>query len=244
MAFKTAKQYNDERFGGMFLLRNDGDCKDVIFLYRNEADVLVADTHYVKSADYSGYVHCTGRGCPACGKGLRIQTKLFIPLYDVESGEILFWDRSMQFENQLMQDVFERYPNPSEYVFRITRHGVARDVNTTYSIQAIAQNTYKSYNEICRENNTSFPECFEKVCKEVSSQNLSSMLSSDNVAGTGAASGVSGGLPNYQITPRAPRGAAAAADAPATVSTPASSGVSVPAEDWDDEDLDESAPNF
>ena len=65
MAFKTAREYNEDRFGGLFLLRNDGDYADVIFLYRSLDDVLIADTHYIKSADYSGYVHCCGRGCPA-----------------------------------------------------------------------------------------------------------------------------------------------------------------------------------
>ena len=69
MAFKTVESYNEARFGGFFLLRNDGDFADVVFMYRNKDDVLVADTHYVKGSDYSGYVHCCGRGCPACSKG-------------------------------------------------------------------------------------------------------------------------------------------------------------------------------
>ena len=83
MGFKSVTSYNEEKFNGLFLLRNDGDSADVIFLDRNIDDVLVADTHYVKSADYSGYVHCCGKGCPACAKGIRIQTKLFIPLYNI-----------------------------------------------------------------------------------------------------------------------------------------------------------------
>ena len=33
MAFKTAKTYNDERFGELFMLRNDGDYADVVILY-------------------------------------------------------------------------------------------------------------------------------------------------------------------------------------------------------------------
>mgnify|MGYP007065811507 CR=1 FL=1 len=84
MAFKSMKTYNDERYHGFFLLRNDGDFADVIFLYQNIEDVLVADVHYIKSAKKSGYVHCCGEGCPACAKGIRVQTKLFIPVYNSE----------------------------------------------------------------------------------------------------------------------------------------------------------------
>ena len=247
MAFKTAKQYNEERFGGMFLLRNDGDSRDVIFLYRNEADVLVADTHYIKSADYSGYVHCTGKGCPGCAygeKGLRVQTKLFIPLYDIQSGELLFWDRTMQFENQLMTQVFEKYPNPSEYVFRITRHGAARDVNTTYSIMAVGTNDVKSYDQIMRENKTCSPDVYERVCKSVTNSTMSSMLSTSGNNGNGSGSGYSAsgaGLPSYQVTPRAPK-----ADIPSAATIPpATAGVSVPgpSEDWDEDDMADE-PNF
>ena len=91
MAFKKVNDYNQEKFGGLFLLRNNGDYADVIFMYRSVDDVLVADTHYIKSADYSGYVHCQGRNCPACAKGIRVQTKLFIPMYNITDNELQFW---------------------------------------------------------------------------------------------------------------------------------------------------------
>lgn len=200
MAFKKVNDYNNDKFGGLFLLRNDGDSADVIFMYRSVDDVLVADTHYVKSADYSGYVHCTGRGCPACGKNIRVQTKLFIPMFNVTAGELQFWDRTMRFDNQLQQDVFAKYPNPSEFVFRITRHGVANDVNTTYSIMAIGRNNYKSYNEILAENNIKYPDHYETVCKEVSATELTSMLNSGSANGSNSFNGSA--MPEYQATPR------------------------------------------
>lgn len=198
MGFKTVKNYNEERFGGMFILRNDGDSADVIFLYRNMDDVLVADTHYIKSPEYSGYVHCCGRGCPACAKGIRVQTKLFIPVYNLTENQLQFWDRSMQFEPQLNQDVFAKYPNPSEFVFRITRKGAPRDVNTTYSIMAVAKNTELSYDKICADNNTTFPEHYSKVCKDISSGDLYRMINSSN---TEASTPVSE-MPSYSVTPR------------------------------------------
>lgn len=60
MGFKSIEQFNEERYGNKFILPNDGDFADVIFLYKSAKEVLVADAHYVKSADYSGYVHCNG----------------------------------------------------------------------------------------------------------------------------------------------------------------------------------------
>lgn len=198
MAFKKVKDYNEEKFGGLFRLQNDGDYADVIFMYRSEDDVLVADTHYIKSADYTGYVHCCGRGCAACGKGIRVQTKLFIPMYNIQANEIQFFDRTMRFEPQLQQDVFSKYPNPSEYVFRITRHGAAGDVNTTYQIVAIARNNIKSYDQICAEQKAVFPDYYEHICKEIDNGTLYSMLNTaqDEVTST------SSDMPEYQIKPR------------------------------------------
>lgn len=201
MAFKTVKSYNQEKFGGLFLLRNDGDYADVIFLYSSEADVLVADAaHYVKSSEYSGYVHCCGAGCPACSKNIRVQSKLFIPLYNLTAndgaGEIQFWDRTMRFEPQLHQDVFANFPNPSEIVFRVTRHGVANDVSTTYEIQAIGRNTSNPLSKILSDNHISFPDYYNTICKDLRISELSRMLNT-NSESTGYSE-----MPSYQVTPR------------------------------------------
>lgn len=198
MAFKTVTQYNEERFGGLFLLRNDGDSANAVFLYQSPEDVLVADTHYIKSAGYSGYVHCTEHGCPACAKNIRVQTKLFIPLFNLSAnegkGEIQFWDRSIRFENQLSKDVFEKYNNPSEVVFRITRHGAAGSVDTTYEIQAVGRNTVMSYHEILAANKATMPAYYENVCKSVTAAELTTMLNSSGDTNSG--------LPAYTPTPR------------------------------------------
>lgn len=193
MAFKSVKSYNDERFGGMFLLRNDGDYADVVFLYPSVDDVLVADTHYIKSPEYSGYVHCCGKGCPACAKNIRVQTKLFIPLYNIDAREIQFWDRGIRFETQLQNDVFSKYPDPSNYVFRITRHGVANSVDTSYEITAVGRNTFAPYAQILADHHTSMPEHYENVCKEIQPSKLNDMLNASAKS-----------TPNepYQVTPR------------------------------------------
>lgn len=197
MAFKSIQTYNEERYGGFFRLVNDNDSADVIFLYRGVQDVLVGDVHYIKSADYSGYVHCCGRGCPACGKGIRVQPKLFIPLYNLTTNQIEFWDRAVSFETQLKADVFNKFPNPSEFVFRITRHGVPRDLNTKYDISVIGRNSQEPYDEILKRFNITMPDHYETICKSVESNDLYTMLTaSDSV------SSASSDLPDYSVTPR------------------------------------------
>ena len=177
MGFKSALDYNEERYGNLFTLRNDKDFADVIFLYQSVRDVLVADVHYIKSADYSGYAHCCGKGCPACAKGIRVQNKLFIPLYNITNRKIEFFDRSTRFENQLMTDVFDKYPNPSEYVFRITRNGEAGSQDTRYVIQAVAKNSSMPYAKILADNNAKMPDYYENVCKDLSPSALQDLLS-------------------------------------------------------------------
>lgn len=235
MGFKTMKSYNDERFGGLFLLRNDGDYADVIFMYRSMDDVLIADTHYIKSADYSGYVHCCNRGCPACGKDIRVQTKLFIPLYNIsapDGGELQFWDRSARFDTQLTQAVFAKCANPSEYVFRITRHGAANDINTTYEIVVVGKNSFKSYDEILADNGVTFPEYYENVCKDFSSSALYNML---NTSSKSASSSISD-VPNYSVTPRVATNVSAPVDLNTVAGISDSSTVDVDSTEFDSDD--------
>lgn len=198
MAFKSINKYNEEKYGGLFRLPEDGDSAEVIFLYRNINDVLIGDMHYIKSADYSGYVHCCGRGCPACGKGIRVQTKLFIPLYNLTDNEIQFWDRGNTFEHQLSNDVFKNYPNPCDFVFRITRHGVRGSVDTTYSIEAIGKNSQESYDQILDKFGIKMPDHYETIAREYDAGTLSSMLTTPANNNS-----YDGDLPDYSVTPRA-----------------------------------------
>lgn len=199
MAFKKITDYNEERFGNFFLLRNDGDFADVVFLYKSFDDVLVADAHYVKSNDYTGYIHCCGAGCPACAKGLRVQNKLFIPLYNISAGEIQFFDRSIRFQNQLESEVFSKFANPSDYVFRIIRHGAAGSFETTYEIVVAGHINGTSYDKICADNNVTFPNYYSTVCKDLTVSEVSALFTASAMSNSAS---VSGDMPSYTVTPR------------------------------------------
>lgn len=199
MAFKTVKDYNEDRYKDLFILKNDGDYADVIFLYQSDQDVLVASVHYIKSNEYSGYVHCLGDGCPACERGIRTQTKLFIPLYDIKDRKIKFFDRSIKFEPQLQKDVFASFPNPSEFVFRITRHGEAGSMETYYSIQAIGKNSFTTYQDILNASNSDALQIYEKICRSTDCGTMMTMLSNVN---NSASPSAPVNMPEYKITPR------------------------------------------
>ncbi len=199
MAFKSVEEFNDSRYHGMFRLINDKDSADVIFLYRSKRDELVADAHYIKSANYSGYVHCCGKGCPACAKGIKVQSKLFVPLYNIKQNDVIqerieFWDRSINFDKQLEQDVFSKFADPSEYVFRITRNGMAGDKDTRYSIQATNRNAFAPYDAILSKFNAQMPDYYSEIIKEFSISELADMLQNTGDAATD--------LPEYTPIPR------------------------------------------
>lgn len=185
MAFKSVEQFNDDRYHGMFRLVDNKDNADVVFLYRGKQDELVAEAHYIKSATYSGYVHCCGENCPACKKGIRVQTKIFVPLYNLKQitvngpqkkDTIEFWDRSIKFDLQLDNDVFSKCPNPSEYVFNISRVGAAGDINTIYNIRLAAKNTIGNYDAILAKFQVKMPDYFSTIIRDVTPEELSALL--------------------------------------------------------------------
>ena len=191
MAFKSFEQYQEDKNGEFFVLPNDGDYADVIFLYRSTRDVLVADVHYLSTATYKGYAHCCGKGCPACSygeKGLKPQNKIFIPLFNITKGKIEFWDRTTFFEQKLQTDVFKNFPNPSECVFRITRHGASGSRETTYEIIPVGRNAAMPYEKICADFNVTFPESYSRICREMTIAEMSAAFASNgNSAVTGMA---------------------------------------------------------
>lgn len=176
MAFQSLQDYNEQKYGDWFVLLDDGDSADVVFLYQKESDALMATVHYLKSLDYNGYVHCTGAGCPACGRGIRTQAKFFIPLYNLNTGRVEFWDRTDMFIPQFKRDVFQNYPNPSEYIFRITRHGAFRSRDTRYSIMVVSKNEVASMDAIVNKFNLKFPDVYSEICKECSIPEMQTIL--------------------------------------------------------------------
>ena len=188
MAFKSVEEFKEERYPNVFRMMSDGETADVIFLYHSKRDMLVGDAHYIRSTEYTGYVECPGAGCSICalrkpdGKQMiRPQTKIFIPLYNINKGKIEFWDRSYNegFVNQLDRDIFnDNYADPSEYVFRITRHGDYKDQKTRYDIVAVGRNTKFPYDAILAKFNAKMPDYYENIVKCFTIPELANMVAS------------------------------------------------------------------
>lgn len=207
MAFKSIKQIEEDRFSKFLRLTDDEKSITGVILYSSYEDVLIADCHYVNTKDYKGYVHCCDSGCPACRKGIRVQHKLFMPILvladlneDYDEDTVVFWDRNMSFNHQLRKEVFENYPCPADTVFKITRHGAYRDINTTYSITP-KYNFPTDINEVLDNMGISFPDYYEHVVRSVDAATLSDML-----AETAQSSANDAYTPqknySYQVTPR------------------------------------------
>lgn len=202
MAFKQFSKYLAEKQGMYFVLRNDLDYADVVFLYQSYEDMVVCDAHYLKTSGYDGYVQCCMddyHQCPACSygeKGISKQTKLFIPLFNLTKGTLEFWDRNSTFESVINESVFKNYPNPSEYVFRVIRHGKSRDVNTKYEIVPQGRNSGYPYAKILSDYNITFPEGYDTICKAMTPEEMAGYLSNH---------GQVSNLGDYNYTP-VPRG--------------------------------------
>jgi hypothetical protein len=211
MGFKSSTDYRKDKYDNMLVLPNHGDSVELIIMYQSYADVMLADVHYLKTDDFSGYVHCLGKGCPTCnyrgpnGGQIRIQPKLFIPVYHIERDEIMFFDRSIKFESQLQTEVLNNYPNPSDYIFSLTRDGAAGSVDTKYAFVCKYNNTFKSYDEICKQFGITFPDYYSSICKSIDAATMSKMLSSSGVGNAAVAP-----MGDYAVTPRASSPAQAA----------------------------------
>ena len=201
MGFKSIEQFNEAKYGNRLILKNDGETARVIILYRNSADILIANAHYIKSAEYSGYVHCTGTGCPACAKGLRTQAKLFMPVYDIDRDEVLFFERDTKYFLEQLKGLMANYPNLSEFVFNITRHGEAGSRDTRYSITAIAKNSKIPYDEILARKSIKLPDYYETIIKDMTPAQISSILSPTS-GYSGTTYGSADSLPDFVPQPR------------------------------------------
>ena len=88
MAFKSVAQIEKDTYGKFLRLTDDQQWVKGVLLYKSYDDVLSCDVHYIKSKDYSGYVHCCGSSCPACQKGISLRQKLFIPILVLDTSDL------------------------------------------------------------------------------------------------------------------------------------------------------------
>jgi hypothetical protein len=113
----------------------------------------------------------------------------------------------------LRTSVFKLFPNPSEIVFQVIRHGEHGDYKTRYEIVAIGKNGSHPYDELIKEHSINIEAGIDEICKDFDANTITTMLneydanrqSRGNYRGGSQSNGSGdnyGNLPNYQVTPR------------------------------------------
>ena len=137
--YTEVDNYGSSGSSNFFQLKDDGDKAKVRFLYNTIDDVEGLAVHEIELNGKKRYVNCVREyddpldKCPLCKSNYKIIPKVFVPLYDVETGDVLIWERGKKFFQQITS-LCSRYDRLCSQVFEITRHGKPKDPQTTYEI--------------------------------------------------------------------------------------------------------------
>lgn len=144
-ASKDLDKYSQDQVG-YFSLKDDGDSCRVRILYESLDDVEGYCVHRVKDKyGNQRYVNCIRNYedamdvCPCCSSpnidDRKTVTKFWIPLYKVDEGEAVLWDRGKAMYKQLATLMVEKGGAPfCGHVFTIERHGKAGSMDTNYEL--------------------------------------------------------------------------------------------------------------
>ena len=141
-SYDEAENYGGNGGHGFFSLANDGDVARVRFMYNKLEDIEGYAVHQIEIDGKKRYVNCLREygkpvdDCPLCKKGLFVNAKLFIPVYDVTEQQVKIWERGKKFFGK-MAGLCSRYASKEDlvsHVFEVERHGKKNDTQTTYEI--------------------------------------------------------------------------------------------------------------
>ena len=125
-----------------FSLKDDRDTAKVRFLYNDINDVEGVAVHEVEIGNNRIDVECLRAynepvsKCPLCEAGYKVNAKLFVPVYDLNSNESKIWTRGKTFFSKL-SSLCSRYNPLVATTFEIERVGKKGDTNTTYETYPI-----------------------------------------------------------------------------------------------------------
>ena len=147
MKFNAQKDLENYSYEGVgyLSLKNNGDKCTVRFMYNSLDDVEGYCVHRIK--DQSGRTHSVDcireygdplDMCPCCSSAnfddRKTFTKFYIPIYKVDSDEIVLWERGKSFYKQLSTLMVEKGSPFCSNTFTIERCGEAGDKDTTYEV--------------------------------------------------------------------------------------------------------------
>ena len=145
-SYTEVDNYGGNGGHGFFSLSNDGDVARVRFMYNKLEDIEGVAVHEIQVNDKKRYVNCLREyghpvdDCPLCKKGMFVNAKLFIPVYDIESGQVKIWERGKKFFGKIA-GLCTRYASKDDlvsHIFEVERHGKKGDTQTTYEIYPVS----------------------------------------------------------------------------------------------------------
>lgn len=142
-----------------FKLKNDGDEAIVRFHYKDTKDFQLVSVHTVNAGGRYKRISCLRESgyesldaCPFCkaqSDDIPLRTKFFVEMLAYEKGpdgkvtpKAVVWERPASFADTLSSYVAD-YPDLSDVVFKIRRHGSAGSLDTTYDLIPTNPAVYK-----------------------------------------------------------------------------------------------------
>lgn len=139
----NAGKYGSGGSNDFFTLADDGDRAVVTFLYDDPdgEDIDYFVVHEVQIDGKRRYVNCNAIGddgerihednCPLCANGYPRIEKLFLQLYNHDTGKVETWDRGRSYVAKIVTYV-NKFGRLVTQPFEIVRSGRKGDTNTTY----------------------------------------------------------------------------------------------------------------
>ena len=131
-----------EAAGGQgFRITKDGERVRVVFLYDGPESIDGWGCHrYARPSGYTVTMDCPRTpkdpidDCPACKAGDQLYTRIFVRMLNLNTNEVVIWDRASSFRRDLTG--FMQYFNPLySKVYEITRRGSG--LQTQYQYQSL-----------------------------------------------------------------------------------------------------------
>lgn len=136
--------YGGQGGSGFFYLKDDKEVATVRFMYNGIDDVEGMSVHQIEVNDKKRYVNCLRNYndpidvCPFCREHKFTSAKLFVPIYDVDTGAVKIWERGKKFFGKI-SSLCARYPDTVSHKFEIERNGKKGDTATTYEIYEVGK---------------------------------------------------------------------------------------------------------
>lgn len=148
---------NSQKNYSWFQLKNDHDVKKVRLLVNTIDDIDAFVVHSIEINGRNKWVNCTRNNetepldnCVYCKNGDKARVRVFLQLQDVETGELLIWDRSPQII-QILRSVVKRINGPIyQTIIEVERVGKAGDPKTTYQFYPAERNERLSLGDLVK----------------------------------------------------------------------------------------------